>query len=142
LWVNLDGLQPDTGKKTRIGEVRKHTLRSTGLTHKPIGGYTLAKGAHGFGMFKIWHKNAPERYRNAHFGHTIKGGSTCFYRRVADSNRFDARTCSNIVAVDDNGTTLHFGTTDGTSYVTYELWAPIDKACIFNIDDIMVAKEF
>jgi hypothetical protein len=145
IWANLDGIQPDTGKKTRIGEVLKHALRTTGLIPEPSGGYSLPKGGHGFGTFIIWHENAPERYRNAHFGYAIKAGSTCTYRLVADSNRFDARTCSNKVHVDTDGDgtpDTWFGTDDGTSYVTYELWAPVDKACIFAIDRVRVAPEF
>jgi len=130
VWVNLDGLQPDTGNKTRIGEVVKHTLRTTGLTHTPLGGYSLDKGASGYATFVIWHENAPERYRNAHFGHAIKGGSTCAYSYVGGSNDFDARTCSNGYS------------SDGTSYVTYYIWASADEGCTFNIDRIMVSREF
>ena len=145
IWVNLDGIQPDTGEKTRIGEVRQHTLRSAGLVHEPKDGYSLPKNSHGFGTFIIWHEHAPERYRNAHFGYAIKGGSTCRYRVVADSNRFDARTCSNKVKVDTDGDgtpNTFIGETDGTSYITFELWSDPDKGCTFNIDRIMVSKEF
>jgi hypothetical protein len=150
VWVNLDGIQPDTGKKTRIGEAVKHTLRTTGLTKEPSAGYSLAKGESGYGTFIVWHENAPERYRNAHFGYAIKGGSTCGWSVVAKSNDFDARTCSNKVTVlnddDNNASTpdvLHeFGTSDGTSYITFFLQAPVDKACTFDIDRIMVSGEF
>lgn len=140
IWVNLDGLQPDTGKKTRIGEVSKHTLRGYGLTKVPSNGYQLAKGASGYGTFIIWHENAPERYRNAHFSYAIKSGSTCAYSVVATSNPFDARTCDNRVTINNNNDT--FGTTDGTAYVTFFLQAPPDKECTFDLERIIVSSEF
>jgi len=145
VWVNLDGIQPDTGEKTRIGEATKHTLRTAGLTKEPSAGYSLEKNSRGYGTFIIWHENAPERYRNAHFGYAVKAGSTCGYRVVATSNSFDARTCDNRVNlgdldgdgdIDDNDL---LGTTDGTSYITFELWSDPDKACTFDIDRIMTS---
>jgi len=145
VWVNLDGIQPDTGMKTRIGEATKHTLRTTGLTKEPADGYKLEKDSRGYGTFVIWHANAPERYRNAHFGYAIKGGSTCGYRVVATSNSFDARTCSNKVSVDENDDGIvdyTFGYSDGTAYITFELWSTPDKECVFDIDRIMVSEEF
>ena len=150
VWVNLDGIQPDSGEKTRIGEVTKHTLRTTGLAHVPSDGFTLEKNSRGYGEFIIWHENAPERYRNAHFGYTIKGGSTCGYRVVATSNDFDARTCNNRIVFfndDDNNASTPdeahiFGTGDGTSYIAFELWSTPDKGCAFDIDRIMVSGEF
>jgi hypothetical protein len=91
VWVNLNGLQPDTGKKTRIGEVTKHTLRGTGLTSVPTS-YTLEKGMHVIRKFSIHHENAPEWYRNAHFGYRITGD--CSYKVALSTNWYDARTCS------------------------------------------------
>ncbi len=145
VWVNLDGLQPDSGKKIRLGEATKHTLRGTGFTKVPSNGYKLEKGQSGYGTFVIWHENAPERYRNGHFGYVIKSGSTCAYQVVATSNWFDARTCSNSVNVGDidgDGRDDYIGTNDGTSYVTFFLTAPDDKACTFDIDGVMVSSEF
>jgi len=134
IWVNLDGLQPDTGKKTRIGEVTKHTLRGTGLEQEPSGGYSLQKGvgpdSNVTATFIIWHENAPERYRNAHFSYAIASGSTCGYEKVISSNPFDARTCNNGVS------------SDGTSYVTFHIWSAPDKGCTFNLDRIMTSREF
>ena len=130
IWVNLDGIQPDTQKKTRIGEATKHTLRGAGLTKVPSAGYSLAKGESSTAHFVIWHENAPERYRNAHFAWAIKGGSTCIPTLVATSNSVDARTCSN---------GAH---SDGTSYVTYTIRAPADKSCTFDIERITVSSEF
>jgi NAD-dependent dihydropyrimidine dehydrogenase PreA subunit len=43
IWVNLDGIQPDTGQKTRIGEAVKHTLRTTSLRAVPESGDTVPK---------------------------------------------------------------------------------------------------
>lgn len=145
IWVNLDGIQPDTGAITRIGETVKHTLRGAGFTKAPADGYTLLAGNSGYGTFIIWHENAPERYRNAHFAYAVKGGSTCSYSVVAQSNPFDARTCNNRVAVDtDNNITtpsVEFGTEDGTSYITFYLEAGADD-CSFDIDNITVSSEF
>ncbi len=145
VWVNLDGIQPDTGEKTRIGEATKHTLRTAGLTKEPSAGYSLEKDSRGYGTFVIWHENAEETYRNAHFGYAVKAGSTCGYRVVATSNSFDARTCdnqTNLGDVDGDGEDDYIGTTDGTSYITFELWSDPDKACTFDIDRIMVSDEF
>ncbi len=150
VWVNLSGIQPDTGKKTRIGEVIKHTLRSTGLVQVPANGYTLKKGTSGLATFAIWHENVPERYRNAHFGYAIKSGSTCHAVRAASSNDFDARTCTNheVVSYDDDNNastpdaSYSVGSSDGTSYVTYYISAPATEDCTFNIDRIMVSSEF
>ena len=138
IWVNLDGLQPDTGKKIKIGEVVKHTLRGNGFTKEPSNGYQLEKGTSGYATFIIWHENAPERYRNGHFSYAIKSGSTCAYSVVATSNSFDARTCNNSMTSNSH----IFGTTDGTAYITFFLQAPPDKACTFDIDRIIVSSEF
>jgi len=144
IWVNLDGIQPDTGAMTRVGEAVKQPLRGMGLLQVPSGGYILEKGAEGYGTFIIWHENAPERYRNAHFAYAID--TTCGYARVATSNAFDARTCDNRIGVDTDeysGTPDElFGTFDGTSYVTYHMVAPEDKSCTFNLVDLTVSSEF
>ncbi|MEA1954427.1 MAG: hypothetical protein U9O24_08560 [Campylobacterota bacterium] len=146
IWVNLDGVQPDTGVVTKIGETVKHTLRGNGLVAVPNGGYSLAKGASGYGTFILWHENAPERYRNGHFGYGIKDGSTCYYEVVATSNPFDARTCDNRMGVDtDNysGTPdVMYGTLDGTSYISFYLEAAPDKACTFNLTNFATSSEF
>jgi len=150
IWVNLKGEQPDTGKKTRIGEVTKHTLRGMGLVARPSDGYTIRKGTSGFGTFTIRHKNAKEWYRNAHFGYSVKSGSTCSAVEVASSNSFDARTCSNTQSYslddDNNASTPNIsgssGYTNGTSYVTFLLSAPADKDCTFNITNILPSGEF
>ena len=144
IWVNLDGIQPDTGAMTRVGEAVKQPLRGMGLMQIPSGGYILEEGAEGYGTFIIWHSNAPERYRNAHFGYAID--TTCDYELVASSNSFDARTCDNTVGIDDDdysGTEdVLYGTFDGTSYVTYKMTAPEDKSCIFNLVDLTISSEF
>jgi len=141
IWVNLDGIQPDTGAKTRVGEAVKHTLRGGGLVKVPTDGFSLKKGTNGYGTFVVWHENAPERYRNGHFGYAIKSGSTCAYRLVASSNHIyddlgndiadtDARTC-------DNG-----NSTDGTSYITFYLEADPADDCTFDITNILPSSEF
>jgi len=148
IWVNLDGIQPDTGAITRVGETVKHTLRGTGFTKAPSAGYLLKKGTSGFRTFIIWHKNAPERYRNAHFGYAIASGSSCASTVVASSNSFDARTCDSRVLVNvEHNASLPpqlelFGTRDGTSYITFFLQAPADQDCNFDIDTILVSSEF
>ena len=130
IWVNLNGYQADTGKNTRIGEVIKHTLRGVGLRKTPTAGYTLEAGASGYATFDIWHKNAPERYRNAHFGWRIKEGSSCGWTVADSSNNYDARTCNN----GENSI--------GGSYIRFFLQAPDDKSCSFDIEGVIVANEF
>ena len=129
VWVNLDGIQPDTGKKTRIGEVTKHTLRSAGLEQRPTAGYTFIKNTSGYATFAIHHKNAPEWYRNAHFGGTRTGSCTSV-TLVSTSNSYDARTCNN----------GRYG--DGTSYITYHVTAPATEDCTINFENVAVSDEF
>jgi len=147
IWVNLDGIQPDTGTITRVGETVKHTLRGTGFTKAPTLGYVLSPGAAGYATFIIWHENAPERYRNAHFAYAVKDrGTPCAYSVVAQSNPFDARTCNNTIGVDtDNNVSTPdtiFGTSDGTSYITFYLEDTGGRGCGFDIDNITVSSEF
>jgi hypothetical protein len=131
IWVNLDGIQPDTGKKTRVGEVTKHTLRGHGFTKVPTGGYTLKKGVSGVTVsFYIWHKNAPERYRNGHFGWRIKEGSTCRIDAgtTISTNQFDARSCIG---------------GDGHAFVQMNISNPDpDADCNFDITGLVVSNEF
>ena len=146
IWVNLDGIQPDTGTITRVGETTRHTLRGNGLTAIPSGGFSVAPGESTYATFVLGHKNAPEFYRNAHFAYAIGAGSTCAYTVVAKSNTFDARTCDNGVDVDtDNNVTTpdtRFGSMDGTSYITFYLEDTSGLGCAFNISDLSVASEF
>lgn len=146
IWVNLDGIQPDTGAITRIGEANKAPLRTMGLTKTPSNGYTLPKGTSGTGTFAIWHENAPERYRNAKFGYDVKSGSTCYSIEIASSNYLDARTCNNTVLGDhdNNATTppIPFGNSFGGAFVTFYLEAAPDKDCTFDLENIRVSSEF
>jgi hypothetical protein len=130
IWVNLNGYQADTKKNTRIGEVTRHTLRGTGFIHKPNGGYTLEKNSKTIVSFEIWHKNAPEQYRNAKFGWSVADGSSCGYVVKDSSNYYDARTCNN------------GGSTVGASYITFEIWSSPEDGCSFNIEVIGVSDEF
>ncbi len=99
VWVNLDGIQPDTGAKTRIGEAVKHTLRTTGLKSVPEL-YTLDKNVTTLKTFEIHHENAPEWYRNAHFGWASSAGSNCGVEFISSSNQYNARTCNYPAEVD------------------------------------------
>jgi galactitol-specific phosphotransferase system IIB component len=130
IWVNLNGYQPDIAKNIRIGEVIKHTLRGTGLIKLPANGYSLDKNTTGSATFEIWQKNSSEPYRNAHFGWNIVDGSNCAIESVKSSNSYDARTCSNGYS------------SEGRAYVTFDLKAPEDKACTFDINRILIAHEF
>jgi len=130
VWVNLNGYQSDTAKNTRIGEVVKHTLRGKGLRKTPVAGYSLDANETATARFEIWHTATERRYRNAHFSWREKEGSTCQIVGVRSSNQYDARTCKN----------GYFK--DGTSYVEFLLSATNDKGCFFDIDELLVAKEF
>ncbi len=131
VWVNLDGIQPDTGKKTRVGEAVKHTLRGVGFTSVPAS-YSVGGGAGASAnvTFTIWHKDAPEHYRNAKFGFDIPSGTTCNVAYIGSSNDYDARSC--------------YGTY-GSTYVTLKATVPNDKtSCTIGLDGerIMVSSEF
>ncbi|SFV53876.1 putative invasin [hydrothermal vent metagenome] len=131
IWVNLDGIQPDTDKKIRIGEVTKHTLRGHGFTKVPTGGYSLKKGVSGVTVtFDIWHENAPERYRNGHFGWRIKEGSKCTIDpgTIISTNQYDARSCI---------------ARDGHAFVQMNISNPDpDADCSFDITGLVVSNEF
>ncbi len=125
VWVNLNGYQADTGKNTRIGEATKHTLRGKGLVSRPSGGYFIDKNSTSIVRFDIHHENAPEWYRNGHFGYEV--ANTCASAIEIDSiNRHDARSCNN----------------NGVAYVIFQVKAPEDSGCTFNIKNILVANEF
>jgi hypothetical protein len=130
LWVNLNGIQPDTGDDTRIGEAVKHTLRTTGLKSIPEDPYTVEKGTSKDVVFRIHHENAPEWYRNAHFGAAAAPGSTCAVTYLGSSNDVDARTCSN------------GNNTNGTSYISLRLTAAPDKDCTYNLTRVVTSSEF
>ena len=126
VWVNLNGYQSDTGKNTRIGEVTKHTLRGMGLDSRPSGGYSIDKNSTAIVTFNIHHTDNAEWYRNGHFGYEI-AKNTCEYSMEIDSiNRHDARSCNN----------------GGVASVTFQVKAPEDASCTFNIKNILVANEF
>ena len=126
IWVNLSGYQSDTEKNTRIGEVSKHTLRGRGLESRPTAGYIIAKGTTAIVKFDIHHKEVAEWYRNGHFVYGI-GANQCESVTLFDtSNLYDARSCAN----------------DGVAYIEFNVTAPADKDCSFNIQDVVVADEF
>ncbi len=146
IWVNLDGIQPDTGKQTRIGEAVKHTLRGIELVQNPEEGYTVKQDTTEYVQFDIWHKNAPERYRNAHFRYDLLYTGECKTIDVAaTSNSYDARKCDNTVCVDedDDPTTacVNYGNYDGQAYVVYKVEAG-SKDCYITIKDIFPSQEF
>ncbi len=125
VWVNLTGFQADNNHEGRIGEAIKHTLRGAGFTHVPENGCTLEKGESGTCRFAIHHEQAPEWYHNGHFSYAIASGSTCRIIDVRTSNTEDARNCDSWAA-----------------YVEYDLQAPDDKSCTFDIDRVTTSSEF
>jgi hypothetical protein len=130
IWVNLNGYQPNIDKQVRIGEVIKHTLRGIGLRPIPSNGYSLEKGTSIIAPFEIWQESTTEPYRNAHFGWSIKDGSTCEITSIESSNHYDARTCNNGYS------------TEGRAYITFRLKAGEDKGCTFNITRTLISSEF
>jgi len=123
IWVNLTGYQADNGNTGRIGEAKKHTLRGNGLISRES--YVVKSGTTGVALhFNVHHENAPEWYRNGHFGFAYEG---CKIENIIDtSNNYDARSCNNsgIVYVDLNVSNLSLGD------------------CTISLVDIAVANEF
>jgi len=81
-------------------------------------------------IFDIWHENAPERYRNGHFGWRVKEGSTCTIDAgtTISTNQFDARSC--IAA-------------DGHAFIRMNISNPDpDADCSFDITGLVVSNEF
>ena len=126
IWVNLSGYQSDTEKNTRIGEVTKHTLRGKGLISRPSGGYFVDKNSTAIVTFDIHHENAPEWYRNGHFAYDVLPNKCASVVEIDSINHHDARSCNN----------------EGIAYVTFEVTAPEDADCNFNINNILVKDEF
>ena len=125
VWANLTGLQADNNKVGRLGVAQKHTLRGMGFYAAPTGGYGLPKfSAADDYRFDIHHENAPEWYRNGHFGYSITG--KCRVHNVVDwSNNHDARDCTNT-----------------TGYVILRVSNPSDKDCTIQVTNIAVSQEF
>jgi len=126
VWVNLNGYQADTETNTRIGEVTKHTLRGKGLASVPSGGYFVDKNSTQIVTFDIHHENAPEWYRNGHFGYDVVQHKCASVVEIDSINNHDARSCNN----------------NGVAYITFEVNATEDASCNFNIDGILVSNEF
>ena len=135
LWVNLSGYQADTGMINRIGEAKAHTLRGNGLI--TTNAYTLPSGSTATSLyFGIKHKNAPEYYKNGHFGLEVTG--KCSVHNVISSSNFeydmngkqiavkDARSC-------DNG---------GIAYIELNVSNPATSDCTISLDNILVSDEF
>jgi hypothetical protein len=130
IWVNLSGFQSDTAKYTRIGEVVKHTLRGQGLRKEPENGYHLDKDAQGWVTFEIWHDSTNLHYSNAHFSWREKTESDCIIKAIKSSNLYDARTCNNGYS------------NRGDSYISFFLGTPEGKECNFDIERVLLSKEF
>jgi hypothetical protein len=146
LWVNLSGYQADTNTTTRIGEAQKHTLRGKGLYAEPSTGYTLKAGTSGYGSFKIWHNDIPERYKNSHFSWGVADGSNC-KATIIDSTNDEYK-----VIYDENGTFKSSTwirkrdnrecVNGGSAFITFYLEAGLEDDCTFNIDRILPSGEF
>lgn len=124
VWANLTGLQADTDKVGRLGVSQKHTLRGKGFYAAPVS-YGIPKNSSVASYaFKIHHENAPEWYRNGHFGYSVKG--TCKIEGLVDSSNYhDARECTNTIG-----------------YVILNISNPSDKDCTVSLSNIAVASEF
>ncbi len=135
LWVNLTGYQADTGTTIRIGEVQKHTLRGNGLIAPDS--YILPKGSGARSLyFGIRHENAPEHYRNGHFGFAVTG--KCSIHNVIDSSNYNYDNSGIILSVKDarscdNG---------GVVYVKLNVSNPTDSDCTIGLDNVIVSGEF
>lgn len=125
VWVNLTGFQADNNTTGRIGEAQKHTLRGAGFASPEE--YTVPFGATNVSLhFTVYHKNAPETYRNGHFGFATSG--TCSLDGILDwSNMHDARDCNNTLG-----------------YVDLNVSNPSTGDCTITIidDSIGVSSEF
>ena len=130
IWVNLNGFQSDTAKETRIGEVVKHTLLGKGLRKEPSSGYSLDKNETASVTFEVWHQSTNLHYKNAHFSWKEKPTNSCMVLSTQSSNSYDARSCNNGYS------------SIGSSYITFLLQAPEDKECSFDIDRLLISREF
>jgi len=122
IWANLTGFQADNGNIGRIGEAKKHTLRGNGLMSRES--YLVKAGSSGVELhFNVHHENAPEWYRNGHFGFAYQG---CKVDDIIDhSNLHDARVCSN----------------GAVAYVDLNVSNPSTEDCTISLVNIAVSNE-
>ncbi len=123
VWVNLTGFQADNNSTGRIGEAKKHTLRGNGLMSRES--YLVKAGSTGVELhFDVHHENAPEWYRNGHFGFAYQG---CHVQGIIDhSNDHDARVCTN----------------GAVAYVDLNVSNPTTEDCTISLVNIAVSNEF
>jgi len=123
VWVNLTGFQADNNTTGRIGEAKKHTLRGNGLMSRES--YLVRAGSTGVELhFNVHHENAPEWYRNGHFGFAYQG---CKVEDIIDhSNLHDARVCTN----------------GAVAYVDLNVSNPSADDCTISLVNIAVSNEF
>jgi len=123
IWVNLTGFQADNNTTGRIGEAKKHTLRGNGLMSRES--YLVKAGSSGVALhFNVHHENAPEWYRNGHFGFAYQG---CQVDDIIDhSNLHDARVCTN----------------GAVAYVDLNVSNPSADDCTISLVNIAVSNEF
>ena len=126
VWVNTTGLQADTNTIGRIGEAKKHTLRGNGLI--TTDSYSLSPGTTAYYRFNIRHENAPEWYRNGHFGFSVVGACTALQSDPGEeigNFEYDARDCR-----------LE------TSFVRLKVTNSTTQDCTITLDGIAVGTEF
>ena len=128
LGVDLVGYTADTNTTSKFGEMRKHTLRSTGMTAVPAS-YSIPKSTIGATMtFSFEIDDTGEWLRNANPGYTI-----IFNDNTYNISSVNTTTISECVGG---------GTDGGVVYVTVTASTTGDGAGSIALERITVGNEF
>ena len=122
IGVNLVGYTASTGIISKVGEAKKHTLRSTGLESSMV---NLAKGFSGIVRLPVEITDAPEWLRNSNFGFTFSVNDAVSINGWSRSSSDDNCTESN-----------------GVAYVDANVTVDPDKAGTIQLVNILVGNEF
>jgi len=122
IGVNLVGYTASTGVTSRIGEAKKHTLRSTGLESASV---NLGKGFDGVVRLPVQIADTPEWLRNSNFGFTFAVNDAVAINGWSRSTSSDDCTES-----------------EGVAYVDANVTVDADKAGTIQLVNILIGNEF
>ncbi|MCW9026682.1 MAG: hypothetical protein OQJ77_05140 [Thiovulaceae bacterium] len=130
LGVDLVGFTADSNTTSKFGEMRKHTLRSTGITAVPDS-CVIPKGTTDDCEFTFLIDGTDQWLRNANPDYTIvKNDKTSIDYNI--SKTYEVSTINQCVGKNDGGVV----------YVNINATAAADGAASIALDDILYGREF
>jgi len=127
LGVDLVGYTADTNLTSKFGEMRKHTLRSTGMTAVPSS-WSIPKGTTAVVPFSFEIDDTGEWLRNANPGYAVKINDKTILNGISE-----IRTINECVGKGDGG---------GIVYVDINVTAVADGAGSVSLERLTVGSEF